>query len=214
MPVQSQAYGLTDIGRRRDRNEDSYFIDEALQLYIVCDGMGGHAAGDVASDRAVQFVSQYIRDRKTVIDPAVCDRLDCGRVVRLVEEAVEGANENLFDFSSSDPNCAGMGTTITLLLLCGDMGFVAHVGDTRLYLLRQDEPRLLTTDHTLANTLVLTGILRPDDAEVSQMANLLTRSVGQHPTVRVDSSVFDVLPGDTYLLCSDGLSRIFLIARN
>ena len=202
-----EAFGTSDIGQRRENNEDHYVIDESLNLYIVCDGMGGHAAGEVASENAVEFAARHIRENRETVRNARKKPEGYYRVLELAEDAVEEASRQLHDLACSDAQYAGMGTTMTALLVVDDKGIVSHVGDTRLYLQRLEDLHVLTSDHTLANELVQMGGLRKGDAEKGGFTNVLTRSIGTHKAVQVDSLMFDLFPGDTFLLCSDGLSR-------
>lgn len=203
------AFPATDRGQRRETNEDQYLIDESLGLYIVCDGMGGHAAGEVAAERSVAFVAEYVRDRADLLQNASSTPDGYSRVLELAEEATQEASLRLHELACADSALAGMGTTMTMLLVVDNKAVMAHVGDSRLYLLRGEELHQLSIDHTLANDLLQAGRLTKEEAEVSRYNHVLTRSIGQQQRVHVETLLFDLLLGDTCLLCSDGLSNYF-----
>ncbi|WP_182867913.1 protein phosphatase 2C domain-containing protein [Rhodopirellula sp. JC639] len=203
------ATAISDKGLKRDGNEDQYLIDESLGLYVVCDGMGGHAAGEVAAERAIEFASEHLAKNRDLIQSAGESPDGVFRVLKVVEEAVQQASQGLNQLARSTPDFAGMGTTLTLLVVVENKGVMAHVGDSRLYLLRQAEVHQLSSDHTLANELFLSGDLTRDEANDSRYRHVLTRSIGPHEYVDVDTLLFDLIPGDRLLLCSDGLSNYF-----
>jgi serine/threonine protein phosphatase PrpC len=211
---QVQARAVTDIGNERLNNEDCYLIEPTLKLYAVCDGMGGHAAGEVASEKALEFAADHIRQHKSLLDAAVNSSNDYTRVVAVAREALCVASEQLHRLSLSESRFSGMGTTMTMLLVVGSKGIMAHVGDSRLYLLRGGGVHLLSTDHTLANELLHCGAIGEDDVEGGGYDHILTRSVGQGASLDVESVVFDLLPDDMCLICSDGLSRYFVDAEH
>lgn len=203
------ATAISDKGLKRDGNEDQYLIDESLGLYVVCDGMGGHAAGEVAAERAIEYASEHLAKNRDVIQSAGQTPDGAFRVLKIVEEAVQNAGQELNRLARSTPRYAGMGTTLTLLVVVEDKGVMAHVGDSRLYLLRQSDVHQLSSDHTLANELFLSGGLTREEAENSRYQHVLTRSIGPQEFVQVDTLLFDLVPGDRLLLCSDGLSNYF-----
>ena len=206
-PFQIQAFGATHVGQVRSRNEDKYLIDASINLFIVCDGMGGHAAGDVASDLASRLVGTYLREHRQQIASAGNRPDGDYQVLRLAEQAVEHASTQLYQMARSDTDCSGMGTTLTLLVIVGDKGVMAHVGDSRLYLRRNQKVHQLSSDHTLANELVQGGMLSPQDSRESRYNHILTRSIGPQTSVEVETLLFDLLPGDVFLLCTDGLTK-------
>jgi len=208
--VELKFFAATDIGRQRDHNEDNYLVDPKLHLFVVADGMGGHAAGEVASQIAVHEVSRIVRENADVID-----RYSKGaelnarqEILVMLEHAVQTACASIFHRAQEDSDKRGMGTTTSALLICGDRGFIAHVGDSRIYLLRQGQVHQLTEDHSLINELVRRGKIKRDEIDRSPYAkykNAVTRAVGAYESVEVDTLDFEVLPGDAFLLCSDGL---------
>lgn len=203
------ASALSDRGLKREGNEDQYLIDESLGLYVVCDGMGGHAAGEVAAEKAIEFAAEHISANGDILESAV-DRPDgFFRVLKIAEEAVQAASQEVHRLSKSSPKYAGMGTTMTMLMILDNKAIMAHVGDSRMYLKRGGEIHQLSVDHTLANEMHLSGGLSKEEAATSRYQHVLTRSIGPHEFVDVDTLLFDLLPGDRILLCSDGLSNYF-----
>lgn len=203
------ASALSDRGLKRDGNEDQFLIDESLGLYVVCDGMGGHAAGEVAAERAIEYASEHISANSDVLESAVEKPDGYFRVLKIAEEAVQTASQAVYQLAQSSTEYAGMGTTMTMLMIVDSKAIMAHVGDSRLYLMRGGEIHQLTVDHTLANEMFLAGGLTREEAATSRYQHVLTRSIGPHEFVAVDTLLFDLMPGDRLLLCSDGLSNYF-----
>ena len=204
-----QAHGLTDVGRRRKHNEDALLIDHDLGLYIVADGMGGHAAGEVASAKAIEVARKVIAESSDVFREYARGQEDFelrDRALGVVERAIQEASATIFGMAKEDEAKRGMGTTCVLLVRAGKKGIVGHVGDSRVYLLRNEQAYQLTEDHTLVNAQLKQGIITKEQAENASFANVITRSVGYQESVQVDTLLTDLLPGDRFLLCSDGLS--------
>lgn len=201
--------GHTDIGRKRDHNEDTVIVDPELGLYMVCDGMGGHAAGEVASLTAANTVRGYLHEHRARFDHADDSAASRDGLVKLVEEAIQLASREVYSLATSTAGKAGMGTTLTMVLMTKTSGIMGHVGDSRLYLRRRGRAYQLSDDHTYVNEMVRRGMATLEAAKKGPYANVITRAVGIQPNVRVDTLLFDVLPGDTLLLCSDGLHRYF-----
>lgn len=205
-----QGVGLTDVGRKRSHNEDFLLIRSDLGLYLVADGMGGHAAGEVASSHAADVITQYVEGQRHVLE-----RFDDSPEAReallvLVRESIETASREVYRLATSQEGRAGMGTTVTMMLVVGDKGVMGHVGDSRLYLQRADKLHQLSEDHSYLAELIKRGHITKEKAEQSPYANVITRAVGIQANVQVDTLLFDILPKDTYLLCSDGLTRYVL----
>lgn len=197
----------TDVGRVRDHNEDSFLVDKKLNLFIVADGMGGHAAGEVASSLACRTVRDAIAaERDALLEfeqgHGGTTRKD---LLRLFEASVQQACSVVHNEGVVDESKRGMGTTLDALLIVGSRGFIAHVGDARVYLYRQGSVHQLTEDHSLINELLKRGRLTREQIDKVQYKNAVTRAVGVYESVEVDVLDFDVLPGDRFLLCSDGL---------
>jgi PPM family protein phosphatase len=205
-----QSGARTDLGRVRKNNEDCLSIDPALQLFVLSDGMGGEAHGEVASNLAVQTVLTHCRQaensRATPIfgepSPDISERTN-----RLAS-AIHLANRKVFETASANPEQQGMGATIVAAWVEGQRLSVAHVGDSRAYLLRSGSLEQLTADHSLVAEKVRVGILTPQEADASEMQSVLTRAVGTTPAVEVDTDEQALLVDDCVLLCSDGLTRM------
>ncbi len=203
------AFAHTDVGNKRGNNEDSHVCNPELGLFAVCDGMGGHAAGEVASALAVQTIESWIVQlRKTLDGKTDWDTVQA-MVLDVVQKAVGAASQAVYRHATGTHGRAGMGTTCTVLLIVGHKGVMAHVGDSRLYLCRQNNLYLLTEDHNYLTEMEKTGVKITEKIKRTPHAQALTRAVGIQETVQVDTLVFDVFPDDTYLLCSDGLYSYF-----
>lgn len=205
-----EAGARTDLGRVRKNNEDCYTIDSSMQLYVLSDGMGGEAHGEVASKLAVQTVLTHCRQaensRATPIfgesSPEVSERTN------RLSSAIHLANRKIFETASANPEQRGMGATIVAAWIDGQRLSLAHVGDSRAYLLRAGSMEQLTADHSLVAEKVRVGILTPQEADASEMQSILTRAVGTNGSVDVDTDEQALLVGDFVLLCSDGLTRM------
>jgi protein phosphatase len=201
--VKARAFGLTDQGRRRESNEDQFLIDGALGLYIVADGMGGHAAGEVASRLAVDTLVDSLR-----LQGWTGATTDVARAGHLLAEAIQEANRKICDTVLLRAEWRGMGTTVVVLLACGDHALIGHVGDSRAYLLRDGEFRRLTSDHSWVNEQVRMGLLSDDAAQRHPMRNIVTRALGNRMDVSLELHDESVRRGDAFLLCSDGLNTM------
>lgn len=202
--------GKTDVGCVRERNEDCLGIDPSLGLLVVADGMGGHSSGEVASRLAVDTILEYSKKmlggEKIIVpeggNPALPVRL------RQLEYIVQVANTMIFEKARAFPKNHGMGTTVVAVLADARSLVVAHVGDSRLYLLRGGQLQQLTEDHSLVMDQVRQGVITKEQAEKSNLQNILTRALGTEEKIQVDLGEHPVLPGDVYLLCSDGLTKM------
>jgi serine/threonine protein phosphatase PrpC len=208
----------TDVGRQRQHNEDNFLIDKKLRLFVVADGMGGHAAGEVASSMAVHEIRNAVFKNRDLIERygAAAGGSDSIEILQMLEHAIQSACSTVYNQAQADPSQRGMGTTATVLLVAGSpdhlRGFVAHVGDSRCYLVRQQQCHVLTEDHSLVNELLRRGKLTREQiqqAPYQQYKNAVTRAVGVYGSVDADTLDFDLLPGDALLLCSDGLHAYF-----
>ncbi len=205
-----QVGARTDLGRVRKNNEDCYAIEPSLQLYVLSDGMGGQAHGEVASKLAVQTVLTHCKQgensRATPIfgesSPDVSERTN-----RLAS-AIHLANRKVFETACANPEQKGMGATIVAAWVDAQRLSIAHVGDSRVYLLRGGNMEQLTADHSLVAEKVRVGILTPQEADASEMQSVLTRAVGTTDSVEVDTDEQVLLVDDFLLLCSDGLTRM------
>ncbi len=202
-------YAATDVGKVREHNEDNFLVDKKLALFIVADGMGGHAAGEVASAIAVRTVHDEIKREKELLDDYVSGATGGNKVtprdiVSLVEHALQRACSKIHEDASTDPSKRGMGTTLSALLIVGHQGFIGHVGDSRIYLARSGNVQQVTEDHTVYNELVKRGLSKEEIDKVPQK-NAITRAVGVYERVEVDTLVIELVPSDVLVLASDGL---------
>lgn len=197
-------YGLSDVGLCREHNEDSISWDIEMGLIMLADGMGGHNAGEIASELAVTAIRDALLD---VLTPDILESkmIKCDEALR---EAVVYANEEIHDQANRRIECAGMGTTVVITLFHEDKVTYAHVGDSRIYRLRQGEFKQLTQDHSLVQEMIDNGYLSQEEAMISSSRNLITRALGIAPDVEVDVSTDELDSEDVYLLCSDGLSDL------
>ena len=197
---------LTDTGRVRDHNEDAIGVNPDIGLMVLADGMGGYNAGEVASGIAVQIVSELAfegahRENRDEIDP----HSGMMRQSIVLRDAVYRANKIIFQTAQSQTHCEGMGTTIVACMFFDNRVSIAHVGDSRAYRVRDGGLEQLTMDHSLLQELVDRGFYSAEEAQRSTNRNYVTRALGVEPSVEVEVNEYDVLPGDIYLLCSDGL---------
>ena len=201
-------WAATDVGRTREHNEDNFLVARKLNLFVVADGMGGHAAGEVASNVAVREAHRVIAENESVLNAykAHGGNSEKEAVLVLVEKAISTACATVFNLAKEDPSKKGMGTTLSLMLVIGNRGFIGHVGDSRIYLVRRGDNLQLTEDHSLINELIKRGKIRADEAGQMPFKNAVTRAVGVYEKVEVDTFDIDVMRGDKFLLCSDGLS--------
>lgn len=184
----------TDVGRVRKQNEDSVYAADAQRLFAVADGMGGHRAGEVASSMAVEALRARLQARQPDL--------------QLMRQAFEEANRRISCAAEKDERLQGMGTTMTALWQTEHSVLIAHVGDSRVYLLRGGRLHQVTDDHSVVAELLRCGLITPQEARRHPYRNVITRSLGSAPTVEVDLLERDREPGDLWLLCTDGLSNM------
>jgi protein phosphatase len=204
-----EMYAITDVGIKRNHNEDCVGITPQFGFAVLADGMGGHNAGEVASAMAVDVVSRNLQGRLPKMNEAQLDDQTgfTGESV-LMRESIAMANEAIFETSQAKRECAGMGTTIVAAAFYADRITAAHVGDSRMYRLRGDKLSHVTEDHSLIQEQVRRGLLTADDARNSSIKNLVTRALGVEPNVEADIVEDIVQAGDVYLMCSDGLTDV------
>ncbi len=201
-----RSYGATDVGRRREANEDAFLRDDDVGLWVVADGMGGHAAGEVASREAIDTIHGMVRRGKHMLgDPLPFTDEKARAASRMLEGGVQAATYLLFAMAELDRGMAGMGTTISAMMRFGEHLVLGQVGDSRIYRVRGRDAEQLTEDHTLIAWQLKQGLITPEQARVSRQRNVITRAVGSRDYVQVDTSVWEAVVGDQYLLCSDGL---------
>jgi protein phosphatase len=206
--MQIQAAASTHTGCRREHNEDRFLLADEDRLYVVADGMGGEACGEIAAEMSVTTVLDFFQ--KTGTDPEATWPCRLDRTLSYPENrliaAIQLANRRVWERAQVDSRMRRMGTTIAGALFHDRRVSVAHVGDSRVYRLRRGLLELLTEDHTLLNFMLRTGQLRPDEAERFAHRNIIARAVGTQSTVEVDLITQELEPGDIYLICSDGLT--------
>jgi serine/threonine protein phosphatase PrpC len=204
------ASARTHIGRVRKNNEDAFRVDPELELYVLSDGMGGQAHGEVASGIAIESIVTHCRDSKN--DPDITlfgnSRPDLSERTNRLMSAVRMANRMIFDAATSNPAQDGMGATVVAVWLNDRRMSIVHVGDSRAYLLRGGSLEQLTADHSLVAEHVRRGTMTRQEAETSQLQNILVRALGTQDQVEVDADEQILIDGDTVLLCSDGLTHM------
>lgn len=202
-----EASGATDIGRKRAKNEDSFVLVPECGLFVVADGMGGHAAGDVASKMAVDTLQElYCKTsespellRQSTLNPSKSQ--DENRLIT----GIKLANRRIYDAGRADSKKRSMGTTIVALAAAADAVYIGHVGDSRVYRFREGRLKQLTEDHSMLNEQIKAGNLTPEEAKNFPHTNVITRALGMSSVTTVDTRFEQLLGGDVYLLCSDGL---------
>ncbi|OGB90147.1 MAG: hypothetical protein A3H39_03085 [candidate division NC10 bacterium RIFCSPLOWO2_02_FULL_66_22] len=204
------AAARTDVGRKRQGNEDSYCIEQELGLYVVADGMGGHAAGEVASRLAVDTIREWMAKYLGGAAVALVGSpvATCSREANCLLSSIRLANRVIYAAAQGRREYAGMGTTLVSVLAVDGHVALAHVGDSRIYRIREDQIAQLSRDHSLVQQQVEHGIISPEEAHASQYRHLITRALGLKESVEVDLVEQPALPGDVLLLCSDGLSDL------
>lgn len=203
MSVHLDAWGLSDVGRQRARNEDSFSIDPERSLYLVADGMGGHGNGDVASRLVVEAVERYFRAHPGDGRPA-----DPEAATESLRAAVGSAQGSLRMAMDEDLSLAGMGTTLVGLLAMDERAVVVHVGDSRAYRWRDGRLERLTRDHSWVDEQVAAGHLSEDQARSHPLKSVVTRALSGESGVEVDARTLSLQPGDRYLMCTDGLTTM------
>ena len=200
------AFGLTDVGQVRPHNEDAILLEPSLALYAVADGMGGHKGGEVASRICLDALKDYLLKAVGGQAPLVgqADAAHSG-AANLLGSAVRFANRAVFEAAFAKPEWRGMGTTIVAMLVKDNRAVIAHVGDSRAYLLRNGQFEQLTEDHSWIEEQVRAGLMSRDEALFAKGRNVLTRAIGLEEAVQVDLDEQELQPGDQLLLCSDGL---------
>ncbi len=214
MMLRFRACGLSDVGMSRSHNEDCFAIDPQHQLYVVADGMGGHSHGEIASRIAVDTIRDFVRQP---VDPdQTWPANQDGRHRRMsgtLVAAIRLAHDKVLGAIRDNATLHGMGTTVASVMALDGMASVAHVGDSRVYRLREGRLELLTQDHTWVNEQVVAGFLSEEQARVHPLKNVVTRALGGDNEVEVDVREVELKAGDLFLLCSDGLTTMMPDAR-
>lgn len=199
---------ITDVGRKRDHNEDFILSDPDLNLYIVCDGMGGHNAGEVASQMTAEGIVAYIKENIQILEEykTTPKTFQLNQLKELIKASINHACKQVYEKSVNDSQCEGMGTTLVMSLVVNQVAIIAHVGDSRAYLLRGKKEIQITEDHSFVNEMVKEGLLNREDAEKHPNANIITRAVGMREFAMPDIIAVELTDNDQIILCSDGLS--------
>ncbi|HEY7411719.1 MAG TPA: Stp1/IreP family PP2C-type Ser/Thr phosphatase [Vicinamibacteria bacterium] len=203
-----EAYGQTDVGRRRKLNEDNFLVDTDISLFAVCDGMGGHNAGEVASKLAIETLAAFIRrtagEDKDITWPYGLDK-DLSFEANRLKTAIRLANKRVFKTADNREDYTGMGTTVVAAIVNGSLMTLGGAGDSRCYLLRKGELTQLTRDDSWVSAAWAEGILSPEEIERHPLRNVITKAIGAKETLDIDILEHTLEEGDVALLCSDGL---------
>jgi serine/threonine protein phosphatase PrpC len=197
------ARGKTDQGLVRANNEDNFYLDEKLGLLVVADGMGGHASGETASQLAVNIIRDYFQGAQKLIGNY---NHSYAEATNKLKSAINLANIAVYEAAQSSPQLKGMGTTIAAALLSGNKLSIAHIGDSRVYLIRAGNIEQLTDDHSIVSEQVKNDLITKEEAIKSDMKNILTKALGVSPDTEPDLQELTMFDGDILLLCSDGLT--------
>jgi len=208
--VRTISVGVSDTGRKRAINEDSYLTDDEQGLYVVADGVGGHNKGEIASREAIEHIGNWVAAARNQIEAGFArnargEDLGIYDVRRALESGVQQACYMVNSMADQDPTKRGMSTTVSALLIRESFAFVAHVGDSRVYRVRDGEVLPITEDHTLVNYKLKQGLITEEEALHAKGKNVITRAVGHKDYVEVDTLPIPLFPGDRLVLCSDGL---------
>ena len=200
--------GRSHVGMKRNHNEDTFLVLADEQLYCVADGMGGHASGEIASRIAIEEMEDFYRRSSKDADLTWPFKMDRGRNYEenRLATGIKLANARIYEAASTEANYRGMGTTIVTLHFADDGAYIGHVGDSRIYCLRDGALRQMTEDHSLLNDYLKAKKLTAEEIDAFPHKNVIVRALGMKDTVQVDIERFDVRDGDLFLLCSDGLS--------
>lgn len=207
MSMVIQAAGSTDIGLVRKNNEDNFGYDLRRGIFVVCDGMGGQQAGELASKIAVDTILEYYGQEHSTSDVGADKYEGVSQRAVLLATAIQLANQAIHETGARDTRVQGMGSTIVAVAVEGNLFSIANVGDSRIYLIRKNEIVQLTNDHSLVMEQVRRGLMTIEEAEQSKMQNVIVRALGTDDTVEPDLADHEFVPGDVLLMCSDGLSR-------
>ncbi len=206
--MKQAGFGMTNVGRVRDHNEDKHLIVQDLGLYIVSDGLGGHAAGEVASEMVCATLGTFIKDNKHVIVDYAKTPTNEKRqkVLRLVREAIDQASNTINMEAELDVQKRGMGATLAMVLVAGNNAIVAHVGDSRVMMFRDDKCHQLTEDHSSLSEQLRKGVITADEAIRTRIKSRITRCIAHNISSDPDLLHVELAPGDRFLLCTDGLT--------
>jgi protein phosphatase len=205
-----KSFGQSDVGKRREKNEDAYLINNERLLYLIADGMGGHLGGEYASQLAVSTIEEVVKVLEDDPDTTLLEgeSVKPGDYPNCLRYAIRVASRRIFDKANIDVNLHGMGTTAVVLLFRKNRAYIANVGDSRAYRIRDSKISQITQDHSLVGEQIRAGLISAGDSRIHRLKNIITRSVGFQEFVDSDIDIRAVRLGDRYLLCSDGLSNL------
>jgi len=208
--MEIDVFGMTDVGRRREKNEDAFLINTEHNLYVVADGMGGHLGGEIASKMAVATIEEVMSGIMADPDLTLQSEFEIrpGDYKGYLRYAVGAASAKIYERAMIDPNLHGMGTTVVASVFRNNLAFIANVGDSRCYLEREGSVTQITEDHSLVTEQIKAGIIKQSEARGHKLKNIITRSVGFQDAVDIDISCLDIRIGDKFLFCTDGLSNM------
>lgn len=206
--MKTRSHGISSVGKVRDHNEDAFLIKTDENIYVVADGMGGHAAGEVASDIAVRTVSGFIHNMDEDSTWPFDTDPGLSHEGNRLATAIRMGNRRVVQAVEKNAAYTGMGTTLVSLFLKSGIAYIGHVGDSRAYLVRGGDISRLTVDHSWVNTQIQAGTMTPETAKTHPLRNVITRALGSEEDVSVDIIEIPVEEEDTYILCSDGLSSM------
>ncbi|MGB3974925.1 MAG: Stp1/IreP family PP2C-type Ser/Thr phosphatase [bacterium] len=202
------AFGKTDVGCKRSVNQDAFYIDKSLSIFMVADGMGGHRAGDLASRLAIRSIINFISNQV----PPDHENQKIEEIIMIEKElcrsAVIYANNQVFQMAESRPELQGMGTTIDMIKIIKGYGIICHVGDSRVYKISNGVIQQLTKDHSQIQELIDNHQISAKEAEFSSLKNVITRALGGNEDIEVDTLVVPIYENDIFLLCTDGLTGV------
>ncbi len=210
--MKTVSFGKTDVGRKRKHNEDHFLCDDEIQLYVVADGVGGRAKGEIASKEAVEQLQIWVMRHRSLLEDyqKAPKKRKLLELRRMLESGIQSACYMVHGMAELEPDRKGMSTTLSALLLVGNLALIGQVGDTRVYLYRSGTALQITEDHTLINYKLKKGMITPEQAATAKGKNIITRAVGNKDYVQVDVFDMKVKSGDRFMLCSDGLHGYFL----
>jgi PPM family protein phosphatase len=210
IPMNLSFKALSDVGRKRKGNEDALYVNPEQKLFVVADGMGGHAAGEIASKVAVDAINEFVcltGGDEEITWPFGLDENISYDGNRL-KTAIRHANRRVLEATREKSEYEGMATTVAAVLVDGDVANIGHVGDSRIYLLTPSEFTQLTSDHSWVNEQIQSGVISPDQARTHPLRNVVTRALGGKPDLQVDMQQHKAKAGDILILCSDGLTTM------
>lgn len=208
--MKADIYGRTDVGRKRTNNEDSFRIDEEINFFVVADGMGGHSSGEVASKMAVDVICDSMRQFVVNGQKAIVGKINpqFSERANQLASSVRLSNQFIYESAKTKPQHQGMGTTVDGVLIQKNKIHIGHVGDSRVYLVREGSLHQLTQDHSVVADQVRQGLIKKEEAEQSQLKNILTRALGVDENTEVDLVETDCYEGDFVIACTDGLNKM------